>query len=138
MRPYLSKYFGSEEERINFHIYGDKQLDPRAAFIIGLDGMTCEEAMIKGQEGFGHLYSALCQSMRHWTENFKPTNEHFTSLWTQEEWTKLLHYEKEFIRIYRGLANWKHEPPKAPKRFSNEDYQELKKLTDELFDYLAK
>lgn len=138
MKPYLSNYFESEEERIAFHIYGQKQFEPRAAFIIGLDGMTCEEAMIKGQESFGHLYSALDQSMSHWTENFKTTDWDFKSLWTAEEWTRLLEYEREFIRIYRVVANWKHETPKAPKLFENEGYQELKKKTNTLFDYLTR
>ncbi len=138
MKPYLLNYFSSNEERIDFHIYGGKEFDRKATFIIGLDGMTCEEAMMKGQKDFGHLFSALGLSMTHWSENFEPNDENFKSLWIDEEWTALLDYEKEFIRIYRSLANWKHEPPKAPALFMNEDYQELKKLTNDLFDYLTK
>ena len=138
MNDFLSKYFTTDIERIEYHLHLDKNFDSKTEFIIGLDGMICEKTMLKGQSDFGHLYSAISQVTGHWTENFRKTNDEFKKLWNNEEWTCLLEYEKTFISLYRKLTHWKHEPPKAPRLFELESYKELKVATTKLFDCLAR
>ena len=52
MNQYLSKHFKTNSERIDYHVYGGTEFQARARFIIGLDGMFCEEAMIMAQSDF--------------------------------------------------------------------------------------
>ena len=138
MNQYLSKHFATNAERVDYHvygIYGDIEFEPRAKFIIGLDGMLCEESMVIGQNDFGHLYSALNQSTYHWALNFEKTDIEFKKLWTTKEWNYLLEYENKYKIIYSDLT--KYGSHKVPKLFSNEDYIKLRKITKELFDNLT-
>ena len=59
MNQYLSKHFATNAERVDYHvygIYGDIEFEPRAKFIIGLDGMLCEESMVIGQNDLSLIH----------------------------------------------------------------------------------
>ena len=138
MHHYLANFFSSEQELDEHLLYGGNSLGSREDFIIGLYGMTSERTMLKGQGELAHLYSAITQCVNNWTENFKKNDSEFRNLWSEEEWKLLLTYEQSFISTYPRLTNWKREPPKAPKLFELESYQQHRNSTIELFEQLVK
>lgn len=134
MSPFLLTCFETEEERLNYHIYGEKEFHPRIAFIVGLYGMVCDNTKFYGEQQLGYFFSAVNQSTNHWIENFDPTDDHFISLWAKEDWILLLEFERDFIKIYKNLTYEQHE---AIKLLHNEDYLELKTKIYLLLDSLV-
>lgn len=137
MNTFLKRHFKSDDERIDYHLFIEKSFEPKTQFLIGLDGMICEETILKGQDLFDHLFSALGQTVDHWTSNFQKNNFQFRELWSEKEWSYLLEYEMVFIENYRNLIHWKRTAPSAPKLFQIDAFVRHKQETQKLFNKLT-